>query len=55
MIISEHGVICLNTVIYADILIIINLIVNYMILRASTAIVRYEFKTWRLLASAAIG
>lgn len=47
--------ICLNTVIYADILIIINLIVNYMLLRASTAIVRYEFKTWRLLASAAIG
>lgn len=51
----ELGVINLNTVIYADILIIVNLIVNYLLLRASAAMTGYSFKAWRILVSATIG
>lgn len=49
------GVIILKTVIYADILIVINLIVNYLLLRASAAITGCEFKAWRFLIASAIG
>ncbi|MDY6016534.1 MAG: sigma-E processing peptidase SpoIIGA [Oscillospiraceae bacterium] len=40
---------------YADILIAINLIITYLLLRASAAVCGCEYKIWRLLASAAIG
>ena len=52
---NEHGVIILKTVIYADILIIINIIVNYLLLRASAAITGCEFKAWRFLIASATG
>lgn len=45
----------LKTVIYADILVIINIIINYLLLRASTAITGCSFKPWRFLLSAAAG
>ncbi len=45
----------MKTVIYADVLVIINLIVNYLLLRASAAITGYSFKTWRILVSSLIG
>ncbi len=45
----------MKTVIYADVLVIINLIVNYLLLRASAAITGYSFKTWRILISSLIG
>lgn len=45
----------MKTVIYADVLVIINLIVNYLLLRASAAITGYGFKTWRILISSLIG
>ncbi|MBQ2847985.1 MAG: sigma-E processing peptidase SpoIIGA [Clostridia bacterium] len=45
----------LNSVIYADILIIVNIIVNYLLLRASALICSCSFKTWRFLLSSAIG
>ena len=45
----------LNTVIYADILVIINIIVNYLLLRASTAITGVSFKPIRFLFSSAAG
>lgn len=45
----------LVTVIYADILIIINIIVNYLLLRASVAITGCSFKPWRFLLSAGAG
>lgn len=45
----------LKTVIYADVLIIVNLIVNYLLLRASAAITGCNFKTCRFLLSSAIG
>lgn len=45
----------LSTVIYADILVIINIIVNYLLLRASTAITGCNFKAWRFLLSSAAG
>lgn len=51
----EHGVINLNTVIYADILIVINIIINYLLLRASSAVTGCEFKALRFLIASAIG
>ena len=45
----------MKTVVYADTLIIINFIVNYLLLRACTSITGHSFKTPRLLASAAVG
>ena len=45
----------MKTVIYADVLIIINFIVNYLMLRASTAITGHSFKIWRILLSALCG
>ncbi|MBQ3006917.1 MAG: sigma-E processing peptidase SpoIIGA [Clostridia bacterium] len=45
----------LKTVIYADILIIINLIVNYLLLRACAMITGHNFKALRLLASSSFG
>lgn len=47
--------IILTTVIYADVLITVNFIVNYLLVRAVTAITGHSFKTWRLLISAAVG
>lgn len=51
----EHGVIKLSTVIYADILIITNIIVNYLLLRASAAICGNEFKATRFLLASFAG
>ncbi len=45
----------MKTVIYADVLVIINLIVNYLLLRASAAITSYSFRTRRILFSSFIG
>lgn len=45
----------LNTVIYADILVVINIIVNYLLLRASAAITGCEFKPIRFLLSSTAG
>ncbi len=45
----------MKTVIYADVLIIVNLIVNYLLLRASAAMTGCSFKTCRFLLSSAIG
>lgn len=45
----------LNTVIYADILIIINIIVNYLLLRAAAAVTGCEFKPVRFLLSSVSG
>lgn len=41
--------------VYVDVLVIINLIVNYLLLRASAAVTGHGFKTWRLLISAGMG
>lgn len=49
------GVTGLKTVIYADILIVINIIVNYLLLRASAAFTGLGFKAWRFLAASAAG
>lgn len=52
----EYGrVIGLKTVVYADVLVIVNLIVNYLLLRTSAAVTGHGFKTWRLLVSAGEG
>lgn len=45
----------MNTVIYADILVVINIAVNYLLLRASAVITGYRFKTTRILLSSAAG
>ncbi len=45
----------MKTVIYADILAVINIIVNYFLLRASAAITASGFKTLRFLAASALG
>jgi stage II sporulation protein GA (sporulation sigma-E factor processing peptidase) len=45
----------LKTVIYADVLVIINLIVNYLLLRASSFISGHNIKIRRILISSAIG
>lgn len=45
----------MNTVIYADILIVINLIVNYLLLRATSVILGAEHKSFRFLLSAFAG
>lgn len=45
----------LKTVIYADILIVINIIVNYLLLRATAALTGCQFKTWRFLIASAAG
>lgn len=45
----------LKTVIYADILIVINIIVNYLLLRATAAITGCNFKPTRFLLSACAG
>lgn len=47
--------IILKTVIYADILIVINVIVNYLLLRASAAITGSQFSPVRFLSASAIG
>ena len=47
--------IILKTVIYADILIVINIIVNYLLLRASAAITGTQFKPVRFLLAAGLG
>lgn len=45
----------MNTVIYADILVAVNMIVNYLLLRACCAITGSDCKTIRLFLSAAAG
>ena len=55
IIIAEPEVIYLKTVVYADILVIINLIINYLLLRASAAVTGSDFKTSRFLLASAIG
>lgn len=45
----------MKTVIYADILAVINIIVNYFLLRASAAITASGFKTLRFLAASVLG
>ena len=45
----------LKTVIYADILIVVNIIVNYFLLRASAAVTGADYKTFRFFLSAAAG
>ncbi len=45
----------LKTVIYADILVVINIIVNYLLLRACAAFTGFGFKAWRFLAASAAG
>lgn len=45
----------MKTVIYADVLVIVNLIVNYLLLRTSAAISGQNYKAWRFLISASIG
>lgn len=45
----------MKTVIYADVLVTVNLIVNYLMLRASAAISGHSFKAPRFLVSSAIG
>lgn len=45
----------LNTVIYADILVAVNMTVNYLLLRASCAVTGTDCKTLRLFLSAASG
>ena len=52
---SNTGAVKLKTVIYADILVIINIMVNYLLLRASTAITGHSFKPIRFLLSSAAG
>lgn len=47
--------IILKTVIYADILIVINIIVNYLLLRATAAMAGCQFKAWRFLIASAAG
>lgn len=49
------GVTGLKTVIYADILVVINIIVNYLLLRACAAFTGFGFKAWRFLAASAAG
>lgn len=45
----------MKTVVYADILIIINTIVNYLLLRADALLTLNSYKTWRMLLSSFIG
>ena len=45
----------MKTVIYADILFVINLFVNYLLLRCSAIVCSSDFKAWRLLISSAVG
>lgn len=45
----------LKTVIYADILIVVNIIVNYFLLRATSAIAGCQHKTLRIVSSSALG
>ena len=42
-------------VVYADILVILNLIVDYFLLSASAAILRIKLPFWRQLAGASVG
>lgn len=44
----------MNTVIYADILVVINIIVNYLLLRASAAVTKFDCKPVRFLAASAV-
>ncbi len=45
----------METVIYADILVVINIIVNYFLLRSSSAIIKCRHKTSRFLVSSVFG
>ncbi len=45
----------MNTVIYADILFVINMMVNYLLLRAAAAVTSSGFRAVRFLASSAAG
>lgn len=45
----------LKTVIYADILVTVNMIVNYFLLRASAAVTGSDYKTFRFFLSSAAG
>lgn len=45
----------MKTVVYADVLVFINIMVNYFLLRASAALGSFDAKTPRLLASSALG
>ncbi|MBO5858750.1 MAG: sigma-E processing peptidase SpoIIGA [Clostridia bacterium] len=45
----------MNTVIYADILVAINMIVNYFLLRACTSVTGADCKTVRMFLSSAVG
>lgn len=54
-IISVREAMKMKTVVYADVLVVINIIVNYFLLRASAAVISFDFKAWRFLASSALG
>ena len=45
----------MKTVVYADVLVVINIIVNYFLLRASAAVISFDFKAWRFLVSSVLG
>ena len=45
----------MKTVIYADILFVINLFVNYLLLRSAAIVCSSDFKAWRLLISSVVG
>ncbi len=47
--------IILKTVIYADILVVINIIINYLLLRATSALTGCQYKISRFLAASAVG
>ncbi len=45
----------MKTVVYADVLIVVNIIVNYFLLRTAAAIVSFDFKSVRFLAASVFG
>lgn len=45
----------METVVYADVLVVINIIVNYFLLRATAKLVSFDFKTRRFLAASVLG
>lgn len=45
----------MKTIVYADVLIVINILLNYLLLRADAALTSSSFKTWRLFISSLLG
>ena len=45
----------MSNVIYVDILLLINLLVNFLMLSAAGLLVKTPTRSWRILLSAAIG